>query len=92
MIEVDCSILMSLPIAIFGIENDGVNLAINLLILFLVVVYLALIYWTYSDARRRIADPMLVGCAAAAAAAQPMSIGSAIRRRASAYVQYASAR
>jgi hypothetical protein len=28
-----------------------------------VVIWLALIYWTYSDARRRIADPMLVGCA-----------------------------
>jgi RNA polymerase subunit RPABC4/transcription elongation factor Spt4 len=28
---------------------------------------LALVYWTYADARRRIADPMLVGCATAAA-------------------------
>src|SRR3954463_8547974 len=49
--------------AAFGIENDGLNLAVNLLILFLVVVWLALVYWTYADARRRIADPMLVGCA-----------------------------
>ena len=31
------------------------------------MIYLALAYWTYADARRRIADPMLVGCAAAAA-------------------------
>ena len=53
-------------LAVFGITNDGLNLAVNLLLLFLVVTWLALIYWTYSDARRRIADPMLVGCATAA--------------------------
>jgi len=55
------------PLAYFGIESSGLNLAIDLLILFVVVLYLALIYWTYSDARRRIEDPMLVGCATAAA-------------------------
>jgi Double zinc ribbon len=53
-------------LAIFGINSSGLNLAINLLILFLVVIWLALVYWTYADARRRIADPMLVGCATAA--------------------------
>ena len=53
-------------LAVFGIENDGLNLAVNLLLLFLVVVWLALIYWTFADARRRIADPMLVACATAA--------------------------
>jgi hypothetical protein len=52
--------------AIFGISNSGINLAIDLIILFLVVVWLSLIYWTYADARRRIADPMLIGCATAA--------------------------
>ncbi|HYP47143.1 MAG TPA: zinc ribbon domain-containing protein [Thermoleophilaceae bacterium] len=52
--------------AVFGIENDGLNLAVNLLLLFLVVIWLALVYWTFADARRRIADPMLVGCATAA--------------------------
>jgi len=57
---------MALPLAIFGIENDGVNLALNLLILFLVVVYLALIAYTYLDARRRLEDPVLVGCATVA--------------------------
>ena len=57
---------MALPLAIFGIENDGVNLAINLLILFLVVVYLALIAYTYLDARRRLEDPVLVACATVA--------------------------
>jgi hypothetical protein len=53
-------------LAIFGIENDTLNLAVNLLILFLVVIWLALVYWTYADARRRIADPLLVACATAA--------------------------
>ena len=51
--------------ALFGIENDGVNLAVNLLVFFLIVIWLALVYWTYSDAARRIDDPMLVGCATA---------------------------
>jgi len=54
------------PLAYFGIESSGLNLAIDLLILFLVVLYVSLIYWTYADARRRIVDPMLVGCATAA--------------------------
>ncbi len=54
------------PLALFGIENGGLNLAVNLLVLALVVVWAALVYWTYSDARRRITDPMLVGCATAA--------------------------
>ncbi len=56
---------MVLP-AVFGIKSSGLNLAANLVILFLVVVWLALIYWTYADARRRISDPMLIGCATAA--------------------------
>jgi hypothetical protein len=55
-----------LPLGLFGISNSGVNLALDLLILFLVVVWLALVYWTYADARRRIGDPMLIGCATAA--------------------------
>jgi len=54
------------PLAYFGIESSGLNLVIDLLILFVVVLYLSLIYWTYADARRRVADPMLVGCATAA--------------------------
>jgi hypothetical protein len=54
------------PLAYFGIESSGLNLAVDLLILFVVVLYLSLIYWTYADARRRIFDPMLVACATAA--------------------------
>jgi len=56
-----------LTFAYFGIESSGLNLVVDLLILFIVVLYLSLIYWTYADARRRIQDPMLVGCATAAA-------------------------
>jgi len=52
-----------MAIAIFGISNSGLNLVVNLLILMLVVVWLALIVYTYLDARRRISDPFLVGCA-----------------------------
>ncbi len=51
------------PPAIFGIESSGLKLAVDLVLLFLVVLYLSLIYWTYADARRRILDPMLIGCA-----------------------------
>src|SRR5688572_3030274 len=55
-----------MTLAVFGITNDGLNLAVNLLILFLVVLWLALVAWTYFDARRRIQDPVLVACATAA--------------------------
>ena len=54
-----------MPLALFGIAG-GVGLVVNLLIVFLVVVYLALIWWTYLDARRRIEDPVLIACATAA--------------------------
>jgi hypothetical protein len=54
------------PLAYFGIESSGLSMVIDLLILFVVVLYLSLIYWTYADARRRIADPMLVACSTAA--------------------------
>jgi hypothetical protein len=52
-----------MALAIFGINNGGLNLVVNLLVLMLVVVWLALIVYTYLDARRRISDPFLVGCA-----------------------------
>src|ERR687889_595379 len=65
MAPVHSRVLMG-PIALFGIENSGLALAVNLLLLFLVVIWLALVYWTWSDARRWIADPMLVACATAA--------------------------
>jgi hypothetical protein len=53
------------PIALFGIENDTVNTVVNLLALFLAVLWLALVFWTYKDAVRRIGDPLLVATATA---------------------------
>ena len=57
---------MHTNLAVFGIDPGPLNTAANLTILFLVVTWLALVYYTYSDARRRIADPMIIGCATAA--------------------------
>jgi hypothetical protein len=55
-----------MQLAIFGIENDGLNLAVNVFFYMLIVVWLALGVWTYLDARRRIEDPVIVTCAAVA--------------------------
>src|SRR6476659_11272714 len=52
-----------MPTAIFGITNSGLDLVVSLFVLMLVVVWLALIVYTYLDARRRVSDPFLVGCA-----------------------------
>lgn len=54
-----------MPLALFGITDDGLNLAVNLVILVLVVLWLALAYWTFADARRRVSDPILVTTATA---------------------------
>ncbi|MCO5315071.1 MAG: zinc ribbon domain-containing protein [Solirubrobacterales bacterium] len=55
-----------MPLAIFGIGNTALNLAVTIFVLVLVAVWLALIVFTLTDARRRISDPFLVGCATAA--------------------------
>ena len=55
-----------LSFGVFGITNDGLNQAVSVLILVLIVIWAALVFWTYADARRRIDDPMLIGCATAA--------------------------
>jgi Double zinc ribbon len=52
-----------MALAIFGISNDGLNLAATLFVLAIVVVWLALIVYTYLDAKRRISDPFLIACA-----------------------------
>src|SRR6201996_4955516 len=52
-----------MALAIFGITNSGLNLAATLVLLLLIVLWLALIVYTFLDARRRIADPCLVPCA-----------------------------
>ena len=54
-----------MPAALFGITNDALNLVVNLLILFLVVLWLALVAWTFFDARRRLEDNFLVLCSTA---------------------------
>src|SRR5207237_2719299 len=53
-------------LAIFGLHG-GLNLAVQRLMLVLIALWLALAFWTYADARRRIEDQMLVACAATAA-------------------------
>ena len=55
-----------MPAALFGITNDTLNLVANLLLLFLVVLWLSLVAYTFFDARRRVEDNFLVICAAAA--------------------------
>ena len=52
-----------MPFAIFNISNNGLNLAVTLFVLMLFAVWLALIVYTYLDARRRVSDPFLVACA-----------------------------
>src|SRR4051795_10692153 len=52
-------------LAVFGIDNSNVNTAVSVALLILAVLYLALIFWTFADARRRIDDPLLVACATA---------------------------
>lgn len=52
-----------MALAIFGITNSGLNLAASLVLLMLIVLWLALIVYTFLDARRRISDPFLVACA-----------------------------
>jgi uncharacterized Zn finger protein (UPF0148 family) len=54
-----------MPLGIFGLDGAA-GLIASLVILFLIVVYLALIWWTYLDARRRIEDPVLIACATCA--------------------------
>ena len=57
---------MDMTLAILRIEdikNDALQTAANIALLVLGVLYLALIFWTFADARRRIDDPLLVLCA-----------------------------
>jgi hypothetical protein len=57
---------MTASLAVFGITDDTINTVVQLLLLVLVVIWLALIFYTFADARRRIGDPILVACATAA--------------------------
>jgi hypothetical protein len=60
------------PLAYFGIESRSFGVAVDLLIVSAVVLYGAMIWWTLSDARRRIEDSMLIGCATLAATLFPL--------------------
>lgn len=55
-----------MPHAIFNISNSTLNLAIGLAIFVLVAIWLAMVVYTFLDARRRIEDPFLIGCATVA--------------------------
>ncbi len=55
-----------MPLAIFGIENSSLSLAATFAILSLIAIWIALVVFTFIDARRRISDPFLVGCSTAA--------------------------
>ncbi len=48
---------------LFGITDSTINLVVSLLLLVVIIVWLALVYWTYADARRRLVDPVLIACA-----------------------------
>ncbi len=55
------------PLAgLFGVHNHTVSLVLELILVVLAVLWIALIYWTYADARRRIEDGMVIGCAVVA--------------------------
>jgi RNA polymerase subunit RPABC4/transcription elongation factor Spt4 len=53
-----------MPASYFGITGE-LGLCLDLFVYFLFVLWLALIAWTHVDAKRRIEDPVLVGCATA---------------------------
>ena len=56
-----------MTLAIFGIESGPLNTIVQLVMLAVVVVWLALVWYTLADARRRLDDQMLVGSAVLAA-------------------------
>lgn len=60
------------PIALFGVDGD-IGMVMNLLVVFLVAIWFALVFWTYSDSRRRLQDPVLIGSATIAALIFPFA-------------------
>lgn len=52
--------------AIFGLGDGVLGLFLTLAVFGLIAVWIALIVFTYNDARKRISDPFLIGCATAA--------------------------
>lgn len=62
-----------MPFALFGIDSDGIGMVLNLLVIFLVAIWLALVFWTYADSRRRLTDPVLIGSALIASVVFPFA-------------------
>ncbi len=62
---------MSPTPAIFGIENGTINTVVQLVLLGFVVLWLALVWYTFADARRRLDDGLLIGSAVLAAIVFP---------------------
>lgn len=60
-------------VAVFGINNSALDTAVKLLVLFVGLIWLALVYYTWSDARRRINDPVLIGTATVMALVLPFA-------------------
>ncbi|MEI6792059.1 MAG: zinc ribbon domain-containing protein [Actinomycetes bacterium] len=62
---------MTLPLAIFGL--DGVfNMIAQLIVLAAIVIWLALVWYTFTDARRRLEDKLLIRSATIAALIFPL--------------------
>ncbi|MCD6726913.1 MAG: zinc ribbon domain-containing protein [Solirubrobacteraceae bacterium] len=57
--------------AIFGIENGTLNTVVALVLLGVAVIWLALVWYTLSDARRRLDDGVLIASAVLAALVFP---------------------
>ena len=60
-------------IAVFDIKSDLLSLTVSLVLLFLVVLWLALVWFSYADAKRRMTDPVLIACATAASFILPFA-------------------
>ncbi|CAB4931305.1 unannotated protein [freshwater metagenome] len=62
---------MTPTFAIFGIDNGTLSTAVGLGALAVAVIWLALVWFTFTDARRRIADPLVIASAVLAAVIFP---------------------
>ena len=44
-------------VGLLGVSGGGLTIALDLFLVLLALLYLALLYWTFADARRRYGDP-----------------------------------
>lgn len=54
-------------------DSPWVDFAMTMVQVFIVALWLALVFWTYKDARRRVGDPVMVWIAVAAALLLPFA-------------------